>query len=203
MNNSKLLNCDLKNVKNQKQSEYDKSKILQNEIDKSNLNLIDTSSSFFLPTNSIFQNNFHNSMVYDNEHYMSLSQSHIAHIPYKDNDDTLNYLIGDDVSETSNFYGLSKDKENIVKVKKIELYEHMNDGRISSRSRSELSCNNKESDEGDLGVKNKVVKNIFNTDCGIRGIDNKGISQQLIQTFNNYGHCGSDRDKEKDRFSSK
>jgi len=71
----------------------------------------------------------------------------------------------------------------------------MNEGRISSRSRSELSTNNKESDEGDLGVgsKIKVVKNIFNTDCNIHQIDNKGISQQLINSFNNYGHTDKDK----------
>lgn len=80
-----------------------------------------------------------------------------------------------------------------MRVNKIELYEHgNNEGGISSRSRSELS-NNNYSDKGEYEQVKKAVQTIFNTDCSIRGIDNKGISQQLISNFNHNGHC--DRDK--------
>jgi len=101
MNNSNILKNQIQNAKINKQSDYDRSKIIQHEIDKSNLNLIDTSTSMMFNANSVYyydniniNMNVKSPEKEDNDmENMSFDQSHIENVKDKDQDDTLNFMM--------------------------------------------------------------------------------------------------------------
>jgi hypothetical protein len=103
MNNSNILKNQIQNAKINKQSDYDRSKIIQHEIDKSNLNLIDTSTSMMFNANSVYyydnininiNMNVKSPEKEDNDmDNMSFDQSDIVHVKDKDQDDTLNFMM--------------------------------------------------------------------------------------------------------------
>lgn len=195
MNNSNILKNQIQNAKINKQSDYDRSKIIQHEIDKSNLNLIDTSTSMMFNANSVYyydniniNMNVKSPEKEDNDmDNMSFDQSHIVHVKDKDQDDTLNFMM----DNKSFDYNLS-DKLSLgqsahvsaIKVNRIDFIEHNHYDLISGGYSNRSNRDTDNLPEIDIDAKKYINKTIFNSDCNIQGIDTKGLKEQLVNSFN-------------------